>query len=105
MDVWGERDAAGAHGITIVPAGRPAFVIPCHIEHEPQFETIEGQSVENPAKIASFRAEDWWARVPGRDPGDGDILITPDRKKWDIGATSVTTDGRFEVPLYEFRPR
>jgi hypothetical protein len=105
MSVWGERDAAGNDGVRIVPHDGPGFVIPVVIEHEPKFEAIEGHNIDNPVKMASFCAQDWWANVPCRDPAAGDVLIMPDRKKWDMGPTSMTNDGRFEVPLYEFQPR
>ena len=106
MSVWGERDATGKDGVRIVPKeGGQGFIIPVVIEHQPKFEMIDGHNVENPAKLASFSASDWWANVGSRDPDDGDVLITPDRKKWDMGPTSMTSDGRFEVPLYVYKPR
>lgn len=105
MSVWGERDADGNPGVRIIPKTGFAFTIPCVIERKPQFETLEGHQIENPAMLASFSSEDWRMYVPSRDPEEGDVLMTADRKKWDMGPTSETTDGRFEVPLYEFRPR
>jgi hypothetical protein len=104
MDTWGERDVDGAHAVRIKPHDGPAFGIPVHVEHQPKFDVIEGQNVENPAKLASFSSEDWAIYVPGRDPEAGDVMILPGPKRFGMLPTSVTTDGRFEVPLIEYVP-
>ncbi len=107
MQTWGDKDSSGNPTIRIVPAeGGPGFIIPVVIDDEPQFQAIEGHNVENPVKKASFSSYDWYANVPSRDPGiEGDVLVTPDGKKYDIGATSITNDKLFVSDLYVFRPR
>ena len=106
MNTWGERDETGGLAVRIVPHDGPAFTIPVVVDHKPQFEPIEGHSVENPSKLASFSVADWRAFVGMRDPDDDDVIELPMKpKRWSMTPASPTNDGRFEVPLMEYVPR
>lgn len=110
MDIWGERAPDGGLGVRIIPRNGVEFRIPVVIDDKPNIDTVaDGHQVNNPIKLASFRVADWRVHVVDvgrfRDPSDGDIMITADGKKWDIGDTTPTTDGRYVVPLFAFKPR
>jgi hypothetical protein len=102
--VWGERDASGNAGCSVRTKEGLTFILPVILTDNPAVETPADHRVENPIKYAGFRAEDWQKFVPDRDPDEGDVMTTLDRKKWDIAACSPGTDGMYLAPLYVYRP-